>query len=150
MNYYKKNNRVKFIEYWNGEVAKKLFRCSKEFGFYKELKKTLNTSYSYKRDEFIVKTLDELLAELNRNKRELVNFSEILTKENNFQYPVCTALYSKLHLSHLFTLLVLQKCKISHQTVVEAFNWMTNELFNGKNGRALWAELKIYVKLFFS
>ena len=150
MNYYKKNNRAKFIEYWNGEVAKKLFRCSKEFGFYKELKKTLNTSYSYKRDEFIAKTLDELLAELNRNKRELVNFSEILTKENNFQYPVCTALYSKLHLSHLFTLLVLQKCKISHQTVVEAFNWMTHELFNNKNGRALWAELKIYVKLFFS
>ncbi len=150
MNYYKKNNRAKFIEYWNGEVAKKLFRCSKEIGFYKELKKTLNTSYSYKRDEFITKSLDELLIELNRNKRELVNFSEILTNENNIQYPVWTALYSKIHLSHLFTLLVLQKCKLSHQTVAEAFNWMTNEIFKNKNVRILWAELKIYVKLFFS
>lgn len=149
MNYFKEKNREKFIQYWNGEMEKKLFRCSKEFGFYKNLKKTIGSNCGTFQAEFYKRSLAELVTELDRNKKDIVNFADILDEVNR-QYPVHTALHSRIHLSHLFSFLILQKCKISHEKLVDGFKWMTTEIFDDNKSASRLLEIKSYVKLFFS
>lgn len=150
MNYHKKENRKYFVDYWNSEVSKKLFRCSKEFGFYHVLKKVLKSDYSYSRNEIIYKSLVHLLNDLYDNKKEIIDFSHLLDKQNRLRYPVYTALTSKIHLSHLVTLCLLRKCNLSHQLTVDAFEWMTVEIFKENRCKARWNEIRAYIKLFFT
>ena len=147
MNYCKKSNQEKFIKYWNNEILKKLIRCSKEFGFHRNLKATLGADGSTKRVEFMDFILKHITKDIEKNKRYIISFYEVL-HDDKLQYPLCAAKYSKVHLAHLFTLEVLNHCKISHSTKVDAFTWMTNETFKKDCGIfSFLGELRIYFKL---
>jgi hypothetical protein len=150
MNYYKTKNREKFLKYWEGNISKKLFRCSKEYGFYPILKKVMGRSDTNKRINFLTHTLNALLVELNRDKKGVVTFSDLDRREKKLKYPVYTALHSKLHLSHLFALCVLQNCNISHQALSDSFQWLTDEIIEKNKNKAAFIEVTSYIKLFFT
>lgn len=154
MNYRRKKNREKFIKYWNDEVAKKLFRCSKEYGFYNDLKKSLGTN-STNRGILLLKWLDELLNTINERSKDIIEFSDILTEENEVKYPVYATLYSKVLLSHLFSFYVLSAItcsknkRLEHQKFVESFNWLTNDIFSNNKKKIYLSKVAAYTKLFF-
>ena len=131
MNYCKKSNQEKFIKYWNNEILKKLIRCSKEFGFHRNLKATLGAEGSTKRDEFVDFILKHIIKDIEKNKRYIISFYEVL-HDDKLQYPLCAAKYSKVHLAHLFTLEVLNHCKNgeNENKLKEEINKVQNELKN--------------------
>ena len=138
--------------YWDGEMQKKLFRCSKELGFYNKLKKTLSPrGYLFATSGGRLALLNKLLIDLNENKDGVLNF-ENLFEENGkgYTYPVHTALRSKVHLSHLYSLAILQKCGLSHTDLIKSFGWMTREIFKGHKMYAKRKEMMGYFRIFMS
>ncbi len=152
MNYFKAKNRQEFLMYWDGEMQKKLFRCSKELGFYNKLKKALSPSgYLFATSGGRVGLLNKLLIDLNENKDGVLNFEGLFDDEGkDCTYPVHTALRSKIHLSHLYSLAILQKCGISHSELSNAFKWLSKEIFKGHKFYAKRKELVGYFILFMS
>ena len=150
MNYYKTKNREKFLKYWEGNISKKLFRCSKEYGFYPILKKVMGGSDTNKRINFLTRTLNTLLEELSRDKKGIVTFTDLGERKENLKYPIYTAFHSKLHLSHLFSLCILQYCNISHQALSDSLQWLTDEIIEKNKNKVAFIEAISYIKLFFT
>ena len=152
MNYFKAKNRQEFLMFWDGEMQKKLFRCAKELGFYNKLKKTLSPrGYLFATSGGRVALLNKLLIDLNENKDGVLNFENLFEEEGkDYTYPVHTALRSKIHLSHLYALTILQKCGLSHYELMDAFKWVTKEIFKGHKMYAKRKEMMGYFRIFMS
>ena len=152
MNYSEKGNKEKFMLYWDGEMQKKLFRCSKELGFYNKLKKALSPrGYLFASSGGKMELLTKLLNDLKSNNDGVLNFEGLFDDEGkDCIYPVHTALRSKIHLSHLYSLAILQKCGISHSELSNAFKWLSKEIFKGHKFYAKRKELMGYFILFMS
>ena len=155
MKYSSTKEKKELKQFWDGEIAKKLFRCSKEFGFYPKLKKILKSKYSSENDAVFFQYADSALHDLRDNKLEVLSFARLIPDEYmqkglRITYPVYTAFISKRHLCHIIALSVLNNCKISHEIRISAFIWLTREIFEGHNIKANLKEKIGYIKLFFS
>lgn len=129
MNYSKSNNREKLILFWNGEIEKKLIRCSKEFGFYPKLKKVLSPgTFRSGKTDVLNKIINDTIEELQHNRGDVLDFINVLGVDN-VKYPVYTALHSKIHFSHLISFALIQSCKLEFSKTADAFAWVTKEIF---------------------
>ena len=147
MNYSKSDNRKKLILFWNGEVEKKLIRCSKEFGFYPKLKKVLSPgTFRSGKTDVLNKIIDDTIKELSHNRGDVLDFINVLDVDN-VKYPVYTALHSKIHFSHLISFALIQSCKLEYSKTAVAFAWVTKEIFKDHKLYAYRKKIAGYTKL---
>jgi hypothetical protein len=133
-----------------GEMQKKLFRCSKELGFYNKLRKTLkHKGYLFAISGGKTDLFNKLIADLKENEDGVLDFEKLFGGVGkDYSYPVHTALRSKIHLSHLYSLAILQKCGLSHQELIDAFKLVTKEIFKKHKRYARFKEIIGYLRIF--
>ena len=142
----KKDDRD-FIVYWRKNVEKILLRISKEFGFYKELKKALNPDNKQKHNYEISRLYYDVMSDIVSNKHAVFDISELECKKK--MYPIRCAMTSQLYLSHVVGLAVLQRCKLSHEMLKMCYNEFTKRLFRRKWLKSYVVEKSNWLKLFF-
>jgi hypothetical protein len=142
---------IKFEAFWNSEIEKKLFRCSKDLGFYVPLKKVLTSKNSprYRRDR-LFEIWEKHIAQLNQHKNYAVDFSEGGLLPNKRSYSVTTALHDNRHLSQIIIFYLFQHCKLDYTKFKTAFETMDKEIFKGHRFSSFMKEAWYYTKIFFS
>ena len=139
-----------FLKFWNSEVEKKLFRCSKEYGIYNAIKKTLNPKNKSDWDDYLYGYYRRLIDELFLNINSIVDFTNGEYKLIKRKYCVRTALGDKRHLSQLLIFSILQRSCVDNDKFRNVFNEMDKELFRGHKLSAYATEKWNLIKLFFS
>lgn len=151
-NFLYEKNFKRFLDFWNSEVEKKLFRCSKEYGAYNQLKKTLNPNSKSDWDYHLYKIYNLLLKDLSSHLNCMIDFT---ADDRTFfiinrKYCVRTALNSNRHLSQIVIFGILQKSQISEKKINQIFVEMDKELFKGHKLNAFLTEKWNLIKVFFS
>ena len=142
---------IKFEKFWNSEIEKKLFRCSKDLGFYIPLKKTLTPAKcsSYRRIR-LFEIWKKHVSELSQHKSYAVDFSESGLLLSKRKYSVTTALHDDRHLSQIIIFYLFQHCKLNYTKFKAAFEIMDEEIYKGHKFSSFMKEKWYYMKIFFS
>lgn len=133
----------KFLDYWECNISKKLFRCSKEFGFYGQLKELMGPKDSFKRIEFLATKIVTVAVKISTNPLS------VITCGTDRVYEVYTAAFSKNHLSHLLATEILKDLRIATPTFYMADEWLYDEILGKNRFEKKFYEFKAYIKLFF-
>ena len=140
---------IEFEKFWRSKVEKKLFRCSKDLGFYAPLQKVLNPQKSYfGRTSGLYKIWEKHTLSLSGHLKSTLDFNEDLFLFR--KYPVITALKDNRHLSQVIIFSLLLRCDIDNYKLRDAFYTMNKELFKGHKISSFVKEKWYYVKIFFS
>ena len=143
-------NFKSFLEFWNSEVEKKLFRCSKEYGVFNLVKKALNPKSKPNWDDNLYTFYRKLHDELIVNRDSIIDFSSGNEKLLNRKFCVKTAIDDNRHLSELMVFYILQHAMIDNTRFKQVFTAMDKELYKGRRVRNFCYEKWGFVKLIFS
>lgn len=141
---------INFKKFWDSEVEKKLFRCSKEYGIYNQIKKVLNPSHKRYRDDALKKIFNELVLDLYFHPCGIIDFSSKNYKLINRKFTVSTAIYSKRHLSQLIVFKILEKTYINDEKFLDVFRKMDRQLYKNHKLSTFIIEKWYFFKLFLS
>jgi hypothetical protein len=144
------NGFKKFLDFWNSEVEKKLFRCSKEYGIFNLVKKTLNPKSKSNWDDNLYAFYRNLQDELILNRDSIIDFSNGNENLIKRKYCVRTAQNDNRHLAQLVIFHILQRSMIDSTKFKQVFLAMDKELYKGRRMRNFCYEKWGFVKLFFS
>ena len=143
---------IDFKKFWGSEAEKKLFRCSKEFGIYAQVKKILNPKNKKYREGEIKKIYEEVFGILFLHKYGVIDFSDYDNKRvlTNRKFTVSTAFHSKRHLSLLVIFRILEKIHIDEIKFKKLFEKIDIELFKQHKLSTFFIENWYFIKLFFT
>ena len=124
-----------FAEFYRQEVLPSLIRISKDLGFYPNLNKLIAFDYPYIIEDSFKKVSEEI------SPYYIFSF-------NRYTYISYAALFSKRHMAqmasgHILSLLILNNIKFK-----EAFDKISEEIFDGHRLEKLKYEVITFFKLF--
>lgn len=143
-----------FKNFWYSEIEKKLFRCSKELGFYKKLKRVLATNkLNDSRDLILYSFYKKILDRAIDYENCLIHFDQpLLSSSVKRTYSTNLVLKDKRYFSHLMVYSILYRTMIYTESKMfdDAFAMMDKSIFGKRIIRSFFTEkmsiLKVILK----